>query len=56
MESADDPAVGYWLVQDGEQKASLNGTWIYLNEESEITNNMTFKVSEILFNATLINY
>jgi hypothetical protein len=34
-----------------EGKQSLNGTWLYLNEDFEIYNNMTFKVNQVLFQA-----
>ena len=54
----EDSNIGYWVVHDGiEQadgmKASLNGTWLYLGAETEIYDQMTFKVSEILFEAKL---
>ena len=41
------------MLKDGYASASLNGTWVYLSQETEITNKMTFKASEILFEANL---
>ena len=35
--------------------SSLNGTWVYLSQETVITNKMIFKASEILFEVNLIN-
>ena len=47
--------LGYWVLKDGHNSPSLNGTWVYLAEDTRITNKMTFKSSEILFEATVIN-
>ena len=44
---------GHWVLKDGYASASLNGTWVYLSQETEITNKTTFKASEILFEANL---
>lgn len=47
---------GGWLIQDGDaNKKSLNGTWVYLDKPTRLTSRMTFKVSEILFEANLHN-
>ena len=45
---------GHWVLKDGYAQGSLNGTWIYLSQETPITQKMTFKASEILFEANLI--
>ena len=35
-----------WVLLDGyEDKRSLNGTWLYLNDDFQIYNNMTFKAN-----------
>jgi hypothetical protein len=45
-----------WTVTDGfNLRSSLNGTWIYLSQESQIRDNMTFRVSDILFQASTLN-
>ncbi len=47
-----------WQVADGDlpsMRSSLNGTWMYLSKEFVITDNMTFKCADVLFQATLIN-
>ena len=46
---------GHWILKDGYASASLNGTWVYLSKETPITDKMTFKASEILFEASLTN-
>lgn len=39
-----------WLLQDGfNGKKSLNGTWLYLNEDFEMYEGMTFKANQTLF-------
>jgi len=39
-----------WSVIDGfNLRGSLNGTWVYLSSEQAIKDNMTFRVSDILF-------
>ena len=39
-----------WSVNDGfNLRSSLNGTWIYLSQEQPIRDNLTFRVSDILF-------
>ena len=47
--------LGYWVLRDGFNSPSLNGTWVYLSEDTKITNKMVFKASEILFEATAVN-
>ena len=44
---------GHWVLKDGYASASLNGTWVYLSQETVISHKMTFKASEILFEANL---
>ena len=44
---------GHWVLKDGYTNASLNGTWVYLSQETPIRHKMTFKASEILFEASL---
>ena len=35
-----------WYLEDGHNnKRSLNGTWLYLNEDYDIYNGMTFKAN-----------
>ena len=46
-------ADGHWVLKDGYASASLNGTWAYLSQETPIKHKMTFKASEILFEANL---
>lgn len=46
---------GHWVLKDGYASASLNGTWAYLSQETPIHHKMTFKASEILFEANLTN-
>lgn len=56
MKEADDSSnyyQGHWVLKDGYSNASLNGTWVYLSQETSIRHKMTFKASEILFEATL---
>jgi len=42
----------HWYIKDGsiDNKPSTNGTWLYLTEENEITNNSKIKAAETLFN------
>ena len=43
-----------WLLRDGNgNKKSLNGTWLYLNKPTKLDHKLTFKVSEILFEANV---
>jgi pSer/pThr/pTyr-binding forkhead associated (FHA) protein len=43
-----------WALKDGVgNKNSTNGTWIYVEEEFEITDKMMFKAGKTLFEATL---
>lgn len=44
---------GHWVLKDGYASGSLNGTWAYLSQETPIRHKMTFKASEILFEANL---
>ena len=44
---------GHWVLKDGYASGSLNGTWVYLSQETPIRHKMTFKASEILFEANL---
>lgn len=44
-----------WFLEDGgKQKASTNGTWLYLNEEFPIYDNMTFKAHQTVFNVNFL--
>ena len=50
-----DPARQTWLLEDGAiggGKRSLNGTWLYLNDDFEVYEGMTFKVNQVLFQAS----
>lgn len=41
-----------WILEDGApggQHNSLNGTWLYLNEDFEMYDGMMFKVNQVLF-------
>jgi predicted component of type VI protein secretion system len=41
-----------WVLEDGSHhKKSLNGTWLYLNEEYSVTDQMVFKAHQTLFQA-----
>ena len=45
-----------WKLFDGYNgKNSTNGTWIYLNEEFEIYDGMTFKANQTIFNVNVVN-
>lgn len=45
-----------WFLEDGfNNKKSLNGTWLYLNDDYDLYNGMTFKANQTLFQATLSN-
>ncbi len=35
-------------------KGSTNGTWLYINEEFEIYENMVFKANQTIFQANLV--
>lgn len=45
-----------WILEDGAPggKRSLNGTWLYLNEDYEMYDGMTFKVNQVLFQASIV--
>lgn len=50
-----DSSVGGWIVCDGDgDKMSTNGTWLFVDELHEITDNMVFKTGQILFQAQLV--
>ena len=39
-----------WVLEDGtDGKRSLNGTWLYLNEEFDIYSGLIFKANQTLF-------
>jgi hypothetical protein len=39
-----------WILQDGHQdKLSTNGTWLYLNVETQIIDKMVFKANQTIF-------
>lgn len=41
-----------WVLEDGSHhKKSLNGTWLYLNEEYTVSDQMVFKAHQTLFQA-----
>lgn len=41
---------GQWVLIDGfHNKPSTNGTWLYLNEDYEIFNEMVFKANQTIF-------
>lgn len=43
-----------WILEDGvDKKKSLNGTWLYINDDFTIYHNMVFKVNQTLFQASL---
>ena len=45
-----------WCLEDGfTGKRSLNGTWLYLNDDFEVYDGMTFKANQTLFQASLLN-
>ena len=35
-------------------KSSLNGTWLYLNEDFEIYDGLTFKANQTVFQVSLL--
>jgi hypothetical protein len=44
------------MINDGFNiRSSMNGTWIYLSLEEKIKDGMTYRVSDVLFQATLVN-
>ena len=44
-----------WILEDGStNKPSLNGTWLYLNDDFEVYSGMTFKVNQVLFTASIV--
>jgi hypothetical protein len=44
-----------WCLEDGfNSKKSLNGTWLYLNDDFEIYDGMTFKANQTLFQANIL--
>ena len=40
----------WWLIDGYNNKASTNGTWLYLNEDFEMHNGMVFKANQTIFN------
>ncbi len=34
-------------------RSSMNGTWVYMSQEWKVTDQMTFKVADVLFRAVL---
>ncbi|CDW73785.1 UNKNOWN [Stylonychia lemnae] len=45
-----------WYLRDGyNNKNSLNGTWLYLNDDFEVYDGMTFKANQTLFQAFFLN-
>jgi len=43
------------VLTDGfEGRESTNGTWLYLNEDCDIENNMVFKSNQTFFEATIL--
>ena len=45
-----------WKLMDGQSnKPSTNGTWIYINEEYEIYDQMIFKTNQTIFQASILN-
>ena len=51
------PSAG-WTLVDGDLQAhkfSTNGTWIYINEDLELNDQMIFKSHQTLFQINLIN-
>ena len=43
-----------WNIIDGKEKDSTNGTWLMINEDTEINNNMIFKSNQNLFKCIYI--
>ena len=43
----------WWLIDGYNNKASTNGTWLYLNEDFEMHNGMVFKANQTIFNVQL---
>ncbi|CAI2370941.1 unnamed protein product [Moneuplotes crassus] len=42
--------LGHWMIKDGgDKKCSLNGTWLYLNEEYTLYEGMKFKAHSLIF-------
>jgi pSer/pThr/pTyr-binding forkhead associated (FHA) protein len=45
---------GEWVLQDGfELLSSMNGTYIFLQDDTPIIDGMDLKISEVYFRATL---
>ena len=46
-----------WVIRDGvDLRSSTNGTWIYMSQETKIENNMTLKLSEVIYNTQTVNH
>ena len=43
----------WWLIDGYNNKASTNGTWLYLNEDFEMHTGMVFKANQTIFNVQL---
>lgn len=45
-----------WTLEDGStNKSSLNGTWLYLNEEYSVYDDMVIKAHQMLFKAKYVD-
>jgi hypothetical protein len=43
-----------WLMHDGhKEKLSTNGTWLYLNEDTPVSDKMIFKANQTIFQCIL---
>lgn len=42
-----------WILTDGKDKPSTNGTWLYLGEQQTIYNGMIFKANQTVFQVNL---
>lgn len=43
-----------WVIQDGHlDKLSTNGTWLYINEETQLSDKMIFKANQTIFQCSL---
>lgn len=44
---------GWIMHDDSEGKSRINGTWIYINEDTKIWDKMCFKASQTVFECSL---
>ena len=45
----------YWMLSDGGKgKASTNGTWVYVSEDTKLYDGMAFKANQTIFNVSLV--